>query len=500
MIFKIEDFLTLLRIMKNRELKDLLVYFINALSTSVLSIVTIKIFGLFIKPETFGLYSIIFNFYNLVALFSFSMIIQSIIRFLPEINQEKNNESFLTSVIFLIGIISLAVVIITIPVIYTLNKINVLTDFALNLLILFSLLYITQGFSDATIAILRAKRKSITLLFYNVFSNISKVIIFLVLFFLFDMQVYSIVLAMIIVNFIGSLMLVKYWGFSKKSKFTLKSVHVKKIVSYGLPLVLLPVINWILATSDQLIIRYYWGDEIVGLYSMGYRISSSLFSLTTSFIIFAMYPFIVQIYNRFGAKETENVIRKISNIYFLVALPLMIVVLFYPNIIIQLLSSNEYIGSSIVLQISSVGFVLLGFISYTNKPLELTSNTRYIFIFSLIGAILNIVLNLIFIPNFGIIAASSTTVISYFIIVILSALKSKNHIIVFIKKNEFIKHIIILFLFSVFLSYIPISKRYHIEFIKMTLTGVVYVFIELVFFRNEIKDYMNSLFKKDYIS
>lgn len=69
---------------------------------------------------------------------------------------------------------------------------------------------------------------------------------------------------------------------------------------------------------------------------------------------------------------------------------------------IRIFTSESYLDSTFILSINSIGIVLAGYVNYTNKPWEIKKKSWMIALFSLIGAVLNIILNIVFVPIFDI--------------------------------------------------------------------------------------------------
>jgi O-antigen/teichoic acid export membrane protein len=113
---------------------------------------------------------------------------------------------------------------------------------------------------------------------------------------------------------------------------------------------------------------------------------------------------------------------------FVVVIPVAFVLLMFPKLIIKLLFGAAYTDASIAMQILAVGtiFYTIGNINGTvlagiGKPGE---NTKII----LFAALFNLVTNLIFIPEYGIMGAAGTTCASWFLIFAVTSYKAYKHI------------------------------------------------------------------------
>ena len=78
-----------------------------------------------------------------------------------------------------------------------------------------------------------------------------------------------------------------------------------------------------------------------------------------------------------------------------------------------------------------VPFVALSYIffigySFLGHPLFMNKKTKYLPIISGTAAIINIILNIIFIPKYGMFAAAATTALSFFIMAVLAGIFSRK--------------------------------------------------------------------------
>ena len=96
------------------------------------------------------------------------------------------------------------------------------------------------------------------------------------------------------------------------------------------------------------------------------------------------------------------------------------------NKIIYCLCGSAYWNSSNVFIITCVSYTLYGLLQYTNKAWELTAKTKIILNLNIVAAILNIVLNILLIPQYGYVIAAYTTMFSFLIYIILSLYLSKD--------------------------------------------------------------------------
>jgi len=139
----------------------------------------------------------------------------------------------------------------------------------------------------------------------------------------------------------------------------------------------------------------------------------------------------------------------------------------------------------------SLGIFMLGLNQYLHKYWELNEQTNIILYLNFIAALSNVILNIIFIPIYGFLAAGITTFISYIIyfIIALVLLRDDFKINVFNKNLFFITFSSLLMLIPVYYLNNLLSQSI-LSFILIVFSGAFFYFILLYIFkiiRQEVK-------------
>jgi len=97
----------------------------------------------------------------------------------------------------------------------------------------------------------------------------------------------------------------------------------------------------------------------------------------------------------------------------LVGVPVIVLLSLFNAEIVFLFLGDEFRDGYVIIPIISLGFLAWNFGMLAHKGLEFVEKTRMIFFSILFCVIINIILNVMFIPKFGYIAAAFATLISY---------------------------------------------------------------------------------------
>ncbi len=231
-----------------------------------------------------------------------------------------------------------------------------------------------------------------------------------------DYKVGYIFVANLISSLTTMLMLTPY---ILRIKFVFDSGIWKKMILYSFPLLLAGVSGSINDALDKVLLRrIIGGDEglsVVGEYGAAYKIAV-LMALFIQMFRFAAEPFFFERAKHSDAKETYAFVMK----YFII---IMLIVYLGINLYIsgiQYIVGRNYRDAMIIVPIISMAYLLYGI--YINHSIwyKLSDLTRFAVYITLIGAVITVVVNVLFIPEYGYMASAWAHVGSYGAMIIMS--------------------------------------------------------------------------------
>lgn len=211
--------------------------------------------------------------------------------------------------------------------------------------------------------------------------------------------------------------------------------YIRYGIKYSIPIVPHGLSQVILSSFDRIMINYMVGSAEAGVYSFAYNIYSIVF-VTTSSLDQVWGPWF---YEKMNSGE-YHLIRKYSNYYICFISGLIISIILGSPEIVLLLGSSKYSDSvyAVIPVVASGFFTFL----YT-LPVQVEyyyEKTGYIAVGTSCAAIINIVLNYIFISKYGYVAAAYTTIVTYilyFIFHLVLSIKIQNKCIFSLKSFIF---------------------------------------------------------------
>lgn len=214
------------------------------------------------------------------------------------------------------------------------------------------------------------------------------------------------ILATVLIEIIiGGSIMVKQ--FIKGKAFFVKE-YWKYALMFNIPLIPHYLSGSLLNQGDRIVIQKMCGPSDVALYSIGYSISM-LSQMVTNALSQAITPWL---YDSLEQQKYDIIDKKLFPVMILVAIMCFLMMLFAPEII-WIFASESYRNSVyIVPPIAASVFFIYMYNVYSN--FEFYYEKRFfIVIASFSAAALNILLNIIFIPQFGYVAAGYTTLVCY---------------------------------------------------------------------------------------
>lgn len=194
-----------------------------------------------------------------------------------------------------------------------------------------------------------------------------------------------------------------------------ESISLNKVLKYTIPIIGSSLMIWTLNVSDLYIIEYYFSFKEVGQYSIANRVINLIRVVNSMFLLY--WPIM---YFRAMDEEDYTKITKIRFGYILILVAITTLIILLREYIYIAMGAGkylEYIYYFIVLMIAELFRVVAGifliFRSYTVQ-------TYYNLYLLLVITLLNVILNLYYIPKLGVVFAAYSTLLSTTAYLILS--------------------------------------------------------------------------------
>ncbi len=390
------------------------VYFLGTLLVQGLGIVSLPVLTYYLSAEEYGITNVYMS-YILIASILLSFNLEwAILRYFLE--PEADKKGFLTSILIAIHVIF--------PLLALIVYLNgQLISSLINLpenLIIWLLLYSYTNiiwFVYIHLKIVENNSKELTIVQTVIqYVKFGVAVLFIILFKQYGAEGYlGKIIGEFSINALATIALFfVIWPYFNIRLF--KWQHLKYALYYSIPLIPYALGGHILNSFDQWYINSSLGNEEAGLYSFAYKIGLLMNGLLIAFHNASM----VQYTSLMDEKKYDKVSNQVYSIHKLTLLAGLFLILFSVDLGTLLAAKASFRNSLTIVPIIVGGYIFYGVALLYSRVFNYKKINIYLTIILLIAAIVNIMLNMKYIPIYGYKAAAYTTLFSYFLMAVIS--------------------------------------------------------------------------------
>jgi len=186
--------------------------------------------------------------------------------------------------------------------------------------------------------------------------------------------------------------------------------HRKKLLKFSAPLLLSGMIGTLLGWADTGLLGYYMTDFEVGLYNA---------ALPTAMLILLPHKAIgslaITSFSELKERDSESIEASMQTAtcwVFSLVFPTFLILMLFSEQVLQILWGGQYTKASTALSILAFGYLIDALVGRVGSFLNSTGYTRYILYNNIAALSLNLILNIVLIPIYGIIGAAVATAAS----------------------------------------------------------------------------------------
>lgn len=192
------------------------------------------------------------------------------------------------------------------------------------------------------------------------------------------------------------------------------------------PLLAVALTNFALSWADTLLLGYWGSSRDVGVYGMAMRLATmpSFFLVATASVI---APRLAALHAAGKRDEMEMLSRGSATAMTLLALPVLLVITLFPDWVLAFAGEEFKVGATVLVILTMAQFVIVvtgpgGFL------LSMTGQQRILRDVSVMGAVLNVMLNAALIPLWGINGAAVATATSLIVMNLRLVVEARRHV------------------------------------------------------------------------
>lgn len=271
--------------------------------------------------------------------------------------------------------------------------------------------------------------------------------------------------------------------------FNYKMFDYKKLVEMlkiAVPLLPIFLIYWVFGSCDRLVISKVLGNGQVGIYSIGAKVAS------VSQLIYAAFAGGWQ-YFAFSTMNDEKQVENNSKVYEYLGVISFVAFAFFCafcKLFFELFFDGEYVEGYKVAPMLFLGPLVLMLYQVAGNQFLVIKKTWPSMFILLTGAIFNVTINIILVPLLGIQGAALANISGYVVTNIVCILVLLRMKLIVIKLRFLVLAVLSLLLMFAWMIYLEN------EMIMSLIIALIYLFVSLLLYKQEINKLMNIILKK----
>ncbi|MCB0850694.1 MAG: oligosaccharide flippase family protein [Bacteroidetes bacterium] len=206
--------------------------------------------------------------------------------------------------------------------------------------------------------------------------------------------------------------------------------HTRIFASYGLPLAASFAVDAILHNFDRLMIAGIMGQAEAGLYSAGYNVVQQVLLTVLIIINLAGYPLAVKYYQEGDQELFRDHLKQFFSIILAISTVAMLNLVFGADLVSQWTLGIAFrTGAREIIPLLAIAIFFMGIRAfYFNLAFQLSQKVIWQFVILAVTAVINIGLNWLWIPIYGIKGAATATLVSFAIALLVNGALGSRYV------------------------------------------------------------------------
>lgn len=396
---------------------------IGNFSTQIVSFLLLPLYTSILTTKEYGVYDLIITIATFILPIITLLMQESMFRFLIDCKNNKEKKIVISQTILYVSISTLVSLILA----------RILNIFIEIPYLLIGIVYICSSIlTELRNALVRGLGKLKLYTLINFISSLIHIVLNVIFIAIYRWGVYGLLFSSIIANTICSLVIfikLKIYDYISIKSYNKKLM--KDMIKYSIPLVPNSLSWTIVNLSDRLIISGVMGTAANGIYSMAYKFPN---------LMNTIYGFFYTAWKESSAKaisdeDKEEFFNKIFDMLIKVMFSVSLGIIVCMPLVFNIFIKESYKDAYLYIPILVIGMYYNNISGYYGGIFSAYKDTKIMGTTTILGAITNLVINILLIKFIGIYAAALSTMISCMVIFYYRKYKVKRYIKIESLKN-----------------------------------------------------------------
>lgn len=411
--------------------KETVLYFIPTIVQILMSPISIYFYTHALTRSDYGIWGLISVTAGLMAIFSNWGLINGMVRFIGEPNEDRNKligtayYGSLWAGLTVFGLFYFGSTFFTKIILGSLNYRYV---FILGVSsVVFGLTF--QTFQN----LMRMERKPGVYASFEVAQSLCAMVAGIYFVYVLRLGILGVILSSLIVQIVFAI--IQYYYLNTRYKLLFSWPYFKKLVFYGAPFTIIIIGTWVLDWSDRYILELFVSMSDLGLYTIAYSYGMVTQAFVTPFIL-AVLPYLFDYY-RAGQYSQKTGDITLHYIVVYMGIVLILTILAKPYFLI--LTPEQFHPAIHIAPLISLCYAWRGLFNIFCFCNTLTGNAKVQFFIEVGAALLNIAVNFALIPFLGLYGAVVATLIAWLYMLIFGYIYNQKILPIVLPKKQIVQ-------------------------------------------------------------
>ena len=205
---------------------------------------------------------------------------------------------------------------------------------------------------------------------------------------------------------------------------SVRFAKMREMLKYSIPMIPTTIFWWITSVSDRYLVIAMKGDEVNGLYAAAYKVPTLLTLVCTVFIEAWQFSAVSESDEKERSAFFTRVFSCFQGILFMAASALVL----FSKVATKILLADNYYDSWRYIPVLALAMTYSSLVTFMGSVYMVRKKSVYSFLTAAVGAVVNIVLNILLIPQWSAMGAAVATFISYFVVMIIRGIDTRRFV------------------------------------------------------------------------
>lgn len=207
---------------------------------------------------------------------------------------------------------------------------------------------------------------------------------------------------------------------------------MKDMLRYSLPIIPNSASWWIGTSSDRYILNGFCGYNVTGIYSIAYKIPSLMTTITSMFL----NAWQISAVEEYGSEDVHTYFNKIYDLFSSVLFISVGILIPISKVLSRILFADGFFEAWVFVPVLLFAYLFHDLSAYIGSLYAAAKETKILFTSTLLGALINIALNIALIPIWKAQGAAIATAFSFFVVWFVRIIDKKKVINLTINKTN----------------------------------------------------------------